>query len=115
RLRDRAGPNGTAELLVDTAMRAAAAEGSRYATMGLAPLSGPVHSWLAAARAWGASLYDFEGVRAFKAKFRPACWEPIYLAYPPGQSALLTLYDVLTAFARGRPPRFAVKSLLRAP
>ena len=32
-------PNGTAELLVDTAMRAVAADGAGYATLGLSPLS----------------------------------------------------------------------------
>ena len=29
------------------------------------------------------ALYDFDGLRAFKAKLRPDAWEPIYLAHPP--------------------------------
>ena len=39
-------PNGTAELLIDAAMRAAAADGSRYLTLGLSPLAGAVGPWL---------------------------------------------------------------------
>src|SRR4051812_8273027 len=38
-VRGRAAPNGTAELLLDTAVRAVAASGATYATLGLSPLS----------------------------------------------------------------------------
>ena len=42
----------------------------------------------AAARTLGrAPLYDFAGLRAFKAKLRPHAWEPIYLAHAPGTSS----------------------------
>lgn len=41
--------------------------GQRYVTLGLAPLAGPLPPGLLLARAWGTALYDFEGVRAFKA------------------------------------------------
>lgn len=114
-LRDPTAPNGTVELLVDAAMRLAAAAGSAYVTLGLAPLSGSLPRPLRAAQRWGAALYDFAGLRAFKAKLRPAQWVPIFLSYPAEQSALLTLLDVLTAFARGGLLRFGLLTLLRGP
>ncbi|MFO0577657.1 MAG: DUF2156 domain-containing protein [Polyangia bacterium] len=114
-LRDPAAPNGTVELLVDAAMRLAAEGGSTYVTLGLAPLSGRIPGPLRAARRWGAALYDFEGLRAFKAKLRPHQWVPIYLSYPARQSGLFTLVDVLTAFARGGLLRFGLETLSRGP
>lgn len=107
-------PNGSAELLVDAAMRAASSEGSPYVTLGLAPLAGPLSPGLLLARTWGRALYDFEGVRAFKAKLRPGTWDPIYLAHPPGSSSALALYDTLCAFARGGLVRFGLATLRRA-
>lgn len=114
-LRDPLAPNGTAELLIDAAMRAVAAEGSRYVTMGLAPLAGPLSGFLRAARRLAASLYDFAGLQAFKAKLRPDGWEPIYLAHPPDSSSHLALLDALAAFARGSFVRFGGATLLRGP
>jgi phosphatidylglycerol lysyltransferase len=114
-LRDPAAPNGTAELLIDAAMRALADEGSEYVTMGLAPLSGPVAGWLRAARRLSAALYDFAGLRAFKAKLRPHDWEPIFLAHGPGTSSHVALVDALAAFARGSFVRFGGATLLRGP
>jgi phosphatidylglycerol lysyltransferase len=113
-LRDPAAPNGTAELVVDAAMRTLAEEGSRYATLGLAPLAG-ASGWLLLIREWSRALYDFEGVRAFKAKLRPHAWEPIYLAYPGGSSANAALFDALAAFARGSFARFGAETLLHGP
>jgi phosphatidylglycerol lysyltransferase len=114
-LRDPAAPNGTAELLVEAAMRAAAAEGSRYVTLGLVPLAGPLPPWLRLARRSSGGLYDFEGLRAFKAKLRPGAWASIYLSYPRAQGEVRTVRDVLEAFARGGLGRFGVETLLRAP
>ena len=108
-------PNGTAELLVDAAMRTAAAEGSRYLTLGLAPLAGPVAPWLRALRRTGSPLYDFRGVHAFKAKLRPRGWAPIFISYPRGQLGIATVYDALAAFARGGLLRFGLQTLLRRP
>ncbi|HEU4539019.1 MAG TPA: hypothetical protein VFS00_33090, partial [Polyangiaceae bacterium] len=99
--------------LVDAAMRAAAAEGSPYVTLGLAPLAGPLPAGLRLARTWGKALYDFDGVRAFKAKLRPTTWDTIYLAYPRGSSGALALYDALRAFARGSFLRFGFATLRR--
>lgn len=114
-LRDPEAPNGTPELLVDAAMRAAVAEGRRYVTLGLAPLAGDVRPWLRAVRRWGAPLYDFEGLRAFKAKLRPHAWEPVHMAWPEGRSGPAALYDALTAFARGSLLRFGLETLRHLP
>jgi phosphatidylglycerol lysyltransferase len=108
-------PNGTAELLVDAAMRAAASEGSSYVTLGLAPLAGEIGPWLRLARRTGVPLYDFRGVHAFKAKLRPQSWAPIYISYPRAQTGIATVYDALAAFARGGLLRFGVETLLRRP
>jgi phosphatidylglycerol lysyltransferase len=113
-LRDAAAPNGTAESLVDAAMRSFAADGSTYATLGLAPLAGVTTPWLRAARSLSTLLYDFDGVHAFKARLRPGAWEPIHLTYP-GRSGNVALYDVLAAFARGSFARFGLRTLLRGP
>ncbi|MEJ7596619.1 MAG: phosphatidylglycerol lysyltransferase domain-containing protein [Kofleriaceae bacterium] len=114
-LRDRDAPNGTVELLVDAGMRAAAAASVPFVTLGQVPLAGEVGSWLRAARLLGRSLFDFDGLRAFKAKFKPQAWDPIFLSYPPGRSGLIALVDTLTAFARGGLLRFGIESMLRGP
>ncbi len=114
-LGDPGAPNGTVELLVDAGMRAAAGNGVAYVTLGLVPLSGEVGARLTAVRRWAALLYDFDGLRAFKAKFRPRAWDPIHLSYPPGASAWLAMLDTLTAFARGGLLVFGVRTLLRGP
>ncbi len=114
-LRDPDAPNGTVELLVDAGMRAAAAQGVPIVTLGLVPLAGDVGSWLRAARRFGRSLYDFDGLRAFKAKFKPQAWDPIFLSYPPERSGFVALFDTLTAFARGGLLRFGLETFLRGP
>jgi phosphatidylglycerol lysyltransferase len=114
-LRDRNAPNGTAELLISAGMRAIAAEGSNYATLGLAPLSGRVPRWLRATGWAGTPLYRFASLRAFKAKLQPARWDPIYLAYPPHTSGHVALIAALRAFARGSLLRFGGATLLRGP
>ena len=113
-LRDPSAPNGASELIVDFAMRAFAREGSLYVTLGLAPLAG-TSGWLRVVRQWSRALYDFEGVRAFKAKLRPHRWEPVYLAYANGASANVALLDALAAFARGSFARFGAETLLHGP
>ncbi|WP_216619850.1 MULTISPECIES: DUF2156 domain-containing protein [Myxococcus] len=114
-LRDPEAPNGTAEALVDAAMRAAAATGRRYVTLGLAPLAGPVRPWLRLARACGRPLFDFEGLRTFKGKFRPDAWVPIHLSYPEPRGGLAAVYDALRAFAQGGLLLFGIATLLRRP
>jgi phosphatidylglycerol lysyltransferase len=108
-------PNGTSEVLIDLGMREVAAAGAAHVTLGMAPLAGDVGPWLRAARRVGRGLYDFDGLRAFKAKLAPAAWEPLYLAYPPGRTGFGAMRDALTAFARGGLWRFGVETLLRGP
>ncbi|MDY7227829.1 DUF2156 domain-containing protein [Hyalangium rubrum] len=112
-VRDARAPNGSVELMVDAVMRASAEEGRRYVTLGLAPLSGDVSLWLRLARLWGRALYDFEGLRAFKAKLRPHTWDPLYLAWPERGGRLWPMYDALRAFARGSFVRFGFTTALR--
>lgn len=115
-LRDPRAPNGTSELLIDAAMRLAQEQGSERVTLGLAPLAGGVPGWLRLLRDWTPGLYNFHGVRAFKAKFRPQQWEPVFLAYPSQQGhAVLAIFDSLAAFAGGSVPRFGLKTLLHSP
>ena len=97
-LRERAAPNGTAELLIDAAMRAVGAEGSGWVTLGLAPLAGAVEPWMRFLSACSAVLYDFDGVRRFKAKLRPSEWSAIHLAWPREASGNRALVDALAAF-----------------
>jgi phosphatidylglycerol lysyltransferase len=103
-MRDPHAPNGTIELLVDAVMRWASNQGSSWLTLGAAPLSGDVPLLLRVARKQMAFLYDFEGLRSFKAKLRPKQWHPIYVSYPTAQGAFPSIVDVLAAFARKGPP-----------
>jgi phosphatidylglycerol lysyltransferase len=114
-LTDPDAPNGTAESLVDAGMRAAAANGIRYVTLGLVPLAGDVGIRLRAFRRWAALLYDFGGLHAFKSKFRPRAWDPIYLSYPPGGTSFTAMLDTLSAFSRGGLLAFGARTLLRGP
>lgn len=108
-------PNGTMELLIDAAMNDAAASGSNYMTLGLSPLAGDVVPSLSVARRYASPLYDFVGLRAFKAKLRPERWTPIHLSYPAGQTALGAVYQSLRAFAQRGLARYGIETLLRGP
>ena len=90
-------------------------DGSSMVTLGLAPLAGQVVPALRLARSAGSVLFDFEGLRAFKARLRPTRWRPSHLVYPPEQGAVRTLLDVLEAFARGHLLTFGLRTLLRGP
>lgn len=114
-VRDPAAPNGTGELLIDAVMRWAAAQGSSWLTLGLAPLAGDVSPLLRAARKSGALLYDFKGLRTYKAKLEPEQWLPIYLSYPPSQRAWVSLLDALAAFTRTGFWGFGWRTLTRGP
>ena len=108
-------PNGTAEALIDAAMRDASARGLSLVTLGLAPLAGRVAAPLRVARRAGRGLFNFEGLRAFKAKLQPARWDPVYLSFPRETSAARAIVDALAAFARGNFFRFGIETLARGP
>jgi phosphatidylglycerol lysyltransferase len=124
-IRSTNAPNGTTELLLDTAMNDLAAAGATYATLGPSPLSqhaslphttqlALVGLLLAWAQAHGRRFYNFVGLDSFKAKFLPEWWEPVYgLAYQHTFS-LHTLYAIAGAFSGTPPPRFIGQVFLRA-
>jgi phosphatidylglycerol lysyltransferase len=124
-VRGRSAPNGTAELLVDGAMRALAETGSSYVTLGLAPLSRraggaetPPPALVAMALAWvrahGRRFYNFVGLDAFKAKLQPDSWEPVYALSHERRTSLRTLYAIGGAFGGAAPPIFIARGLGRA-
>lgn len=114
-VRDPSAPNGTAECLIDGVMSWASAAGCGWLTLGLAPLSGDVPPLLRMARNSGKLLYDFSGLRSYKAKLAPECWLPIFLSYPPTQSAARSLFDALWAFTRTGFLGFGWRTLTRGP
>ncbi|MBS1722909.1 MAG: DUF2156 domain-containing protein [Armatimonadetes bacterium] len=120
-VRSRRAPNGSIEAVVDFAVRTVAAEGARYVTMGLVPLAGPTDenpAWLKAlstwARAHGRRFYNFAGLEAFKTKFVPDSWEPIYVFSKEPRFSFRSLHAVAAAFT-GVPPALALsQGLARA-
>tara|TARA_R110002096_G_scaffold436051_2_gene666338 strand:- start:84941 stop:86308 length:1368 start_codon:yes stop_codon:yes gene_type:complete len=113
-LRAHDAANGTTELLFDCAMRDAANEGIELVSFGLAPLAGDVSAWLAAIRDHARWLYDFEGLRAFKAKLVPQRWQTIYLSFPEREKGISATIDSLTAFAGGSWVGFGLRTLTHA-
>ena len=114
-LREARAPNGTAELLIDHAMRELAGQQVSWASLGLAPLAGNVDHWLRAVRTLSRPFFNFHGLSAFKRKLRPDAWAPIYLVYPREQRGVRALLDGLRAFA-GRPLLlFVLLTALRGP
>jgi len=78
-------------------------EGYRWFSLGMAPMSGFERSpvaplWTKAGLflyEHGESFYGFQGLRAFKEKFKPE-WQPRYLAYPGGFKLPRILADVVS-------------------
>lgn len=124
-VRGRKAPNGTIELLLDHAVDAVAGSDAQYVTMGLVPLADHGlsrtvdHPWwlrglLPWVRAHGKRFYNFEGLDAFKTKFQPESWEPIYaVSYEPAFSPR-TLYAITAAFTVSPPPVAIAQGLGRA-
>jgi phosphatidylglycerol lysyltransferase len=120
--RTRDAPNGTTHSLVDAAMRAFAADGSRYVTLGLAPLAehggGTVAgqpAWLRAVLRWvrahGRRFYNFAGLEAFKAGMQPMEWEPIYAIASGGRFTPPMLRAVAGAFSAGNPELLVARAV----
>lgn len=104
-------PNGTTELLFDCAMRNLPRDAE--ITWGLAPLASS--PWpMRAVGALARGLYDFRGLRAFKARLHPHTWQKVWMITPT-RSALTSTLDVLRAFAGGSLVRFAGGTLVRRP
>ncbi|MDQ4121770.1 MAG: DUF2156 domain-containing protein [Acidobacteriota bacterium] len=121
----RPAPNGTVELMIDAAMRALAEGGYEYATLGLSPLSKraeviPFQNplWLLILLKWmrahGRRFYNFDGLDAFKAKLRPAKWEPVFAISNEPNISVKTLYSVASAFSGNAPIKLVFGGLWRA-
>ncbi len=123
-IRGQEAPNGTTELLLDTAICALAEDGAEYVTLGLSPLSRavpqrPAPPWairplLAWMRVHTRRFYNFEGLEAFKRKFLPEEWEPIYAVTGRPRVSLRTLYAIAGAFGGTSPVLFIGRALLRS-
>jgi lysylphosphatidylglycerol synthetase-like protein (DUF2156 family) len=118
-------PNGTVELMIDTAMRALATGRYDYATLGLSPLStraevAPFSNplWLRIVLAWlrkhAQRFYNFDGLDSFKAKLHPTGWEPVFAVSNEKNISPRTLYAILSAFSDGAPMRLITGGLWRA-
>ncbi|MHB2017678.1 MAG: phosphatidylglycerol lysyltransferase domain-containing protein [Candidatus Xenobia bacterium] len=114
-------PPGTTETLIDAAMRDLEQEAVAYASMGMVALAGlpedpfrrPEHPRLYTMLRFCSNslnwLYGFRGLQAFRAKFKPLVWEPVYLVGFE-RINLYTIFHVLKAFAGGRLDRFAAET-----
>ncbi len=93
-------PSGVMDYLFICLLESLKAKGGLWFNLGMSPLSGLPNHRLAPFWSRVASLiyrrggrfYNFEGLRAFKAKFKPE-WRPRYLAYPAGMSLPQLLLD----------------------
>lgn len=121
-VRGKGAPNGTAESLVDAAMRAFASESVALVTLGLAPLASrgepspwPEPPWVRflfrGLRRHGRPFYDFEGLEAFKAKLDPDRWAPVYAFAPGPRFTPRHLWAIAGAFGGGSPARLAARAL----
>jgi phosphatidylglycerol lysyltransferase len=124
-VRGQSAPNGTAELLIDAAMRDCAARGAAYVTQGLVALSrhaqGALRTnplWLRACFAWarahGNRFYNFRGLDAFREKMQPHRWETIYAITNEKRFTPRTLYAAAHAFCQASPVTALLHALARA-
>ncbi len=101
-------PSGIMESLFIEMILWGQAQGYAFFNLGMAPLSGlsthplaPLwHQWAARLFHKGGRLYNFQGLRAFKQKFRPE-WEPRYLAVPSAWSLPASLLDITSLIGGG--------------
>lgn len=122
-VRGKNAPNGTAELLLEFMITHLHSIGASVVTLGLSPLSRNYTSpfnhpvWLNTllqfTRLYGRSMYNFDGLDAFKAKFLPAEWEPVFAITNEKDPTISTLYAIATAFSGMSPVRFVLKGVKR--
>jgi phosphatidylglycerol lysyltransferase len=104
----RDAPTSVMEALFVHLMKRGREQGYRRFVLGMAPLSGvetspvsPLWNRLGAfLYEHGESIYNFQGLRAYKDKFNPT-WEPHYLAYPGGLRLPRIMVDVSALVAGG--------------
>jgi phosphatidylglycerol lysyltransferase len=109
-------PNGTSELLIDTAMRQFAESGHSYATLGLVALAHAADAGIRKNPAWmrlmmmfarlhANRFYNFRGLENFRLKLAPHAWEIIYAISNESRFSAATLYAIGEAFANMSPWR----------
>ena len=101
-------PKGVMEYLFTQIMLWGLSQGFRWFNLGMAPLAGLEQHPLAPL--WhrigtllfqhGEHFYNFQGLRAYKAKFKPV-WSPRYLASPGGLTLPLVLSQVSSLVSGG--------------
>ena len=95
---------------------------SRFITLGLVPLSRrpqvqvtPNPAWLRATLAWvrahGRRFYNFDGLDAFKAKFDPTWWDPVFAISNEPRFSPATLCAIAAAFTQGAPVSTVARAL----
>ena len=87
-IRSDKAPNGTVEALVHRAFKTLQTDAAPFVTLGMVPLSRWATSkhrrpllqqLLRCTKLIGRRFYNFEGLKAFKSRFRPDHWEPMYM------------------------------------
>jgi phosphatidylglycerol lysyltransferase len=120
--RSAGAPNGCAELLVSEAFLHAAEQGHARATLGMAPLARRSGSTAPSSSHWMDRVaeivrevkfpgYSFAGLEAFKAKFKPDEWRPLYCVSVGGRLSLRDMLAVARVFAGGSLSGYALRSL----
>jgi phosphatidylglycerol lysyltransferase len=118
-------PNGSVELMMDTAIRKLSEEGYEYITLGLSPLSKRAKiepfdnpMWLMILLSWmrkhGQRFYNFDGLDRFKSKLMPEYWEPVYAISNEPKFSGRTMWSVAMAFTENKPFRVCGEGLVKA-
>ena len=118
-------PNGSVELMMDTAIRKLSQDGYEYITLGLSPLSkrakiepfdNPI--WLRILLSWmrkhGQRFYNFDGLDRFKSKLMPEYWEPVFAISNEPQFSGGTMWSIAKAFTENKPIRVFGQGLVKA-
>jgi phosphatidylglycerol lysyltransferase len=117
-------PNGTVELLIDSAMRSFADRGVSFATLGLVLFTSHAdreivnHPWwlrtmMYMARKYANHFYNFRGLEHFRAKMSPEAWEPVYTISNERYFSLRSFHAVVAAFSGLPVWRFALLASIR--
>lgn len=120
---DPASPPSIMEYLFLRLIFHARDEGYRYFSLGMTPLGGfggerggkpvstPWHRIASLVYTYGSEVYNFDGLRAYKEKFKPQ-WRPSYVAVRGSEAALMrALGAVVVLGSRGDPDRMDTRLL----
>lgn len=121
--RRRDAPQGVMEKIVVTAFSVMRAEGAKWGSIGLAPLSGltegvqtPVSALLHYVFEHMNGFYGFKALYQYKKKYAPTMWEPRYMAYYPAIFTPAVAYAIVRVQNSGGVKDFLVnraRNLLR--